>query len=67
MHDAKGSYVYVLDSANKVEKRYVTPGNATPDRQLIKSGLSKGETVVTKGTHKALPGMTVEADFGKKG
>ena len=67
MHDAKGSYVYLLDSANKVEKRYVTPGNATPDRQLIKSGLSKGETVVTKGTHKALPGMTVEADFGKKG
>ncbi|UKI31303.1 MAG: efflux RND transporter periplasmic adaptor subunit [Lentisphaeria bacterium] len=25
MHDSNGSYVYVLDSANKVEKRYVTP------------------------------------------
>lgn len=67
MHDSNGSYVYVLDAANKVEKRYVTPGNATPKRQLIQKGLKAGETVIAKGTHKALPGMTVEADFGKKG
>ena len=67
MHDSDGSYVYVLDAANKVEKRYVTPGNATPERQLIQKGLKAGETVIAKGTHKALPGMTVEADFGKKG
>ena len=66
MHDDKGSYVYLLDSSGKVEKRYVTPGNATPKLQLIKDGLKKGETVVAKGTHKALPGMTVEADFGTK-
>lgn len=64
MHDSQGSYVYVLGAQNIVEKRYVTPGNATPERQLIKSGLTPGETVVCKGSHKTLPGMTVEADFG---
>ena len=67
MYDANGSYVYVLDSENKVEKRYVTPGNSTPKFQLIKKGLAKGETVVARGTHKVLPGMTVIADFGEKG
>ncbi len=66
MYDTDGSYVYVLDSGNKVEKRYVTPGNATPESQLIKEGLSEGETVVAKGTHKVLPGMTVTPDYGEK-
>ncbi len=60
MHDAQGAYVYVLDSAQKVEKRYVTLGNATAEQQLIKDGLQKGETVIVQGTHKAMPGMTVE-------
>ena len=63
MHDAKGSYVYVLDAGNKVEQRYVEPGSATPQRQLIQSGLSAGEVVICKGTHKAVPGMTVEPEF----
>ena len=63
MHDAKGSCVYVLDVANKVEQRYVEPGSATPQRQLIQSGLSAGEVVICKGTHKAAPGMTVEPEF----
>ncbi len=67
MHDEKGSYVYILDSENKVEKRYVTPGNATSKLQMIKAGLKKGEIVVAKGTHKAMPGMKVEPDFGTKG
>ena len=62
MHDEKGSYVYILDSENKVEKRYVTPGNATSKLQMIKAGLKKGEIVVAKGTHKAMPGMKVEPD-----
>lgn len=66
MYDADGSYVYVLDSQNKVEKRHVTPGNATPKFQLIKKGLAKGETVIAKGTHKVLPGMIVAAAFEKR-
>ena len=67
MHDAKGSFVYVIDGENKVEKRYVTPGNSTPDRQLIQEGLSKGENVIVKGTHKVLPGMTIAPDSQQKG
>lgn len=63
MHDVKGSYVYVLDSRNRVEKRYVKIGNATPEKQLIRSGLSAGEVVISKGTHKVVQGMTVEPEF----
>jgi len=62
MHDTKGSYVYVVDQANKVEKRYVTLGNATSNRQLIDSGLKKGETVIVKGSHKTMPGMEIEIE-----
>ncbi len=62
MHDTRGSYVYVLDADNLVEQRYVTLGSATPRRQLIQSGLSAGERVVCKGTHKAVPGMAVEPE-----
>ena len=67
MHDTKGSYVYVLDPVGKIEKRYVTPGNATSRLQMIRFGLAPGETVVTKGTHKVLPGMAVEPEQNTKG
>lgn len=59
MHDSKGSFVYVVDQANKVEKRYVIAGNATADFQLIRSGVKKGERVVSQGTHKTMPGGEV--------
>ncbi len=62
MHDTEGSYVYVVDGGSKVEKRYIVLGNATTDRQLIESGLKKGETVIVKGTHKTMPGMEIEAE-----
>ncbi len=60
MHENKGSYVYVVGKDNKVEKRYVVPGNSTADWQLINAGLKKGETVIVQGTHKTMPGATVE-------
>lgn len=63
MHDADGSFVYVLDEENIVEKRYVTLGSATPRLQLIRDGLTPGEIIVCKGTHKAIPGMKVEPEF----
>ncbi len=67
MHDSNGSYVYVLDAANKVEKRYVNPGNATAEQQMILSGLAGGETVINKGTHKVLPGMTIAPEAQQRG
>ena len=60
MHDADGSYVYVVKDGNVVEKRSVVPGNATETSQLIVSGLVGGETVVVSGTHKTVPGGVVE-------
>ena len=67
MYDSRGAFVYVLAKDNKVEKRYVVPGNSTPDWQLINSGLKKGETVIVLGTHKTMPGATVEPRYaGKK-
>ena len=65
MYDAEGSYVYVVDSAKKVEKRYVVPGNGTSELQLIREVLVPGETVITRGTHKVVPGMTVELSNGQ--
>ena len=67
MHENKGSYVYVVGKGNKVEKHFVIPGNATADWQLINSGLKVGETVIVEGTHKTMPGATVETrPAGKK-
>lgn len=59
MHDAKGSYVYVVSRNNTVEKRYVELGNTTRDLQMIRKGLKPGERVIIKGTHKAVPGAAI--------
>lgn len=66
MYDNQGSYVYVVDKANKVEKRYVVPGNTTPELQMIETGLKAGETVVIKGTHKTMPGGEIEPVASEK-
>ena len=60
MHDSQGAYLFLVDAAGKVEKRYVATGNSTPELQMIVSGVSKGDTVVVRGTHKAMDGAVVE-------
>ncbi len=59
MHDRNSSYVYLLDDANKIEKRTVVTGNSTPNAQFITSGLKIGDRVVSDGNHKVMPGETV--------
>ncbi len=59
MNDGKNYFVYVVDKDNKVEKRQITVGNQVYDRQIVTSGLSAGEKVITGGLHKASPGGTV--------
>ena len=61
LYDAQGAYVWVLDGENKAEQRRVKLGNATENLQYILSGLKEGETVVTEGTHKVMPGIAVQA------
>ena len=59
MYDEKGPYVYVVDSSKKVVKRPVVLGNMLADKQLVVSGLKKGELIVTDGMHKVMPGQEV--------
>jgi RND family efflux transporter MFP subunit len=46
LSDPKGSYVMVIDPANRVERRPVTVGQVTADGLVIESGLSGTERVV---------------------
>ncbi len=57
---APGSYVYVIDSSNKVALRKVTTGVTNLDFTVISSGLSIGERVVTDGLDRLRDGSKVE-------
>ncbi len=59
MHDAGGSYVFVVAADHTVEKRYIEAGNITRTHQFIRSGLRAGESVIVKGVHKAEPGAKI--------
>ncbi len=59
MYDEKGPYVYVVDDKKVVAKRSVVLGEMMTDKQLVVSGVKKGELVVTDGMHKTMPGQTV--------
>ncbi len=54
-----GSFVYVLDGGNKVERREVRLGALSEKYYEITSGLKPGETVVVEGMNKVQPGQTV--------
>ena len=65
----KGPYVYVVSSSlsedktedqNTVEMREVETGYTTEDETVILKGLLEGETVVTKGQLRLLPGAKVK-------
>jgi membrane fusion protein (multidrug efflux system) len=65
--DQAGSYVLVVDSANKVEVRRVETEQGPGSRLLVTKGLSAGEKVITEGVQKVRPGQVVqptEVKFG---
>lgn len=47
--DDESSFVYVVDTENKIQRRNVNTGLRLEDLVQIKSGLNEGEQVVTKG------------------
>jgi multidrug efflux system membrane fusion protein len=59
-HSPKGSFVFVLDVANKVHQRMVTVGVSTSDRVVISTGLNGGERVVTDGQLLLVDGARVQ-------
>jgi membrane fusion protein, multidrug efflux system len=54
-----GSYVYVIDSGNKVRRVDVTPGHRQGGVTVIQKGLSGGEKVVTDGQYRLANGVMV--------
>jgi multidrug efflux system membrane fusion protein len=55
----QGQFVYVLKSDQTVEPRIVKPGQTIDNRLVIESGLAPGETVVTDGQMRLIPGAKV--------
>lgn len=62
--DMSSSFVYVITPQNTIEKRTVKEGIELPDfKVIITEGLTPGETIVTDGFQKIIPGMSVTAIF----
>ncbi len=55
-----GEYVFVVNPDLKVESRPVIVGDVLDDSTVIESGLKAGETVVTDGQLRLVPGAPVE-------
>ena len=60
MNDASTAFVWVVDEQNVAHRRNVVLGSADANVQLVTSGLSAGEKIITEGTHKVMmDGQTV--------
>jgi membrane fusion protein, multidrug efflux system len=55
-----GSYVYVVKPDNTVESRPIVVGAAIEGQSIIQEGLKAGETVVTDGQLRLVPGSRVD-------
>lgn len=62
--DMTGTYVYVITTDNKIEKRDVVRGEELEGfRVIITSGLKVGDVIVTEGFQKIVPGAVVQPTF----
>lgn len=59
-----GTFVYVIDAKKKVEKRDVRVNRVIEGTAVIDSGLRVGETVVTDGQMRLVPGAEVRVKSG---
>jgi len=57
--DQGGTYLLVVNSENKVERRSITTGQRIDGLVVIKEGLQKNDQVVVKGVQRARPGRMV--------
>ena len=55
-----GQFVFVVKKDNTVESRSIAAGRAVDDETVIDKGVSPGETVVTDGQLRLVPGAKVE-------
>jgi len=56
----QGSYVFVVKPDATAEVRRIVVGAALGDFVVVEKGLSPGETVVTDGQLRVVPGIAVE-------
>lgn len=63
--DLIGPFVYVVDSENTVESRYIEIGALTEGRRIVTKGLTPAERVISRGLQRVRPGATVRIDAGK--
>lgn len=54
VYDMKGACVYVVGAGNTAKKHYITLSGSDSDYQYISGGVSKGQKVITAGTHKIM-------------
>jgi membrane fusion protein (multidrug efflux system) len=59
--DQQGTYVLLIDGANKAQVRRVQIGPAQGPRIAVTQGLEEGELVIVEGTQKVRPGQVVSA------
>lgn len=61
VYDVKGACVYVVGQDNKAKKQYIVPSGSDSEYQYVSGGLSKGQRVISAGTHKVMmDGMPVQ-------
>jgi multidrug efflux system membrane fusion protein len=56
----QGQFVYVLKADQTVEPRVVKPGQTIGNQIVVESGVSPGETVITDGQMRLIPGTRVQ-------
>lgn len=59
--DLQGYFLMVLDEDDTVQRQDITVGAKVADYQVVTSGLSGDERVVTKGLQRVRPGVTVKS------
>lgn len=61
VYDVKGACVYVVGDDGKAKKHYVVSCGSDSEFQYVVSGVSKGQKVISAGTHKVMiDGMPVQ-------
>ncbi len=56
----RGNYVFLVDAERKADTRPVTTGRLVGDMLIVTSGLTAGETVVSDGQLRLVPGARVD-------
>ena len=60
LREQLGTFVYVVNAQNKVERRKIKLGMKNGEYQVVESGLKTGERVIVEGLQKASPGDEVK-------